>query len=440
MKTIINILFLPVKIILDLFKSHRKTGVKVGYLLLSLVIFLPIWYRGYTAGQWAIKNFLFERGLIDQITKIKVSGESMLPTVNDGSQISLHSPNKFKIERGDIVSFRNLETGSRHYLKRIIGLPNEEVVLKNGDVFINGKTLTENYTLNHLPTYGGSFLVECNSYPVPENYFLVLGDNRTVSMDSRTLGFVKKEDIDGVIKMKQSYVFADEEKKTAVPKSQINEAALLEKINQERKNASSPLLNVNVILVDSAKTRTTETSNFFTPLDKLLQTKGYRYNLAHEFATYGFLDEETILKQIMESAEDKAAFLSANFIDIGIASIEKTNKECTFPMTVIIIGWGTVPNYSQAMIDSWAKEVKDTKEWLNFLQNLVGVSSVNQEELRGLITALAESSEIASQMYQKTTSQEWVNPQLSERYAQLAKENKPKLEALVKQVKNMPGQ
>ncbi len=85
--------------------------------------------------------------------------------------------------------------GNSRLVKRVIGLPGDEVNIRDGKIFINGKELEEGYT--EQLTYGKDKL----SYPltVPEDQYFVMGDNRGMSYDSRDFGCVKREQIDGKV-------------------------------------------------------------------------------------------------------------------------------------------------------------------------------------------------------------------------------------------------
>jgi len=81
-------------------------------------------------------------------------------------------------ERGDIVIFESKEKGGSILIKRVIGLPGETVSYKNGQVYIDGEPLQEDY----LPE---PMLGTFRTYEVPEGCYYLLGDNRNLSADSR---------------------------------------------------------------------------------------------------------------------------------------------------------------------------------------------------------------------------------------------------------------
>lgn len=83
-------------------------------------------------------------------------------------------------ERGDIVVFRYPDNEEELFVKRVIGLPGETVVLENGKVYIDGEELEEPYLKEEWTVATGPYTFE-----VPEGCYLMLGDNRNNSKDSR---------------------------------------------------------------------------------------------------------------------------------------------------------------------------------------------------------------------------------------------------------------
>jgi len=123
----------------------------------------------------------------------KVQGISMEPNFHDKQTVLYlrHS----SLERGDVVGIKM--TNGDAYIKRIIGLPGDEIDIKDGKVYLNGELLQEDYI------QGSTYLPADNkiSYPftVEEGTYFVMGDNREHSDDSRTFGPVAKRQIEGEI-------------------------------------------------------------------------------------------------------------------------------------------------------------------------------------------------------------------------------------------------
>jgi len=126
-----------------------------------------------------------------------VRGSSMTPGIQDGDRI-LVEPWSYlfdSIERGDVIVLRYPLDPEIDYIKRVIGLPGDRVVLSGGRVWVNGEILTEPYVESIDPGSSLSVRVE------PGNYF-VLGDNRPRSSDSREFGFVPEEYVRGRVDLR----------------------------------------------------------------------------------------------------------------------------------------------------------------------------------------------------------------------------------------------
>ncbi len=111
-----------------------------------------------------------------------IIGTSMEPTlINDEQTYGIRVSGLIRLKRGDIVSFYPTVDSNGHlYVKRIIGLPGETVVVDDGKVYIDGELLDEPYLDEEWTDYNGPFKFE-----VPAGHYLVLGDNRNGSYDSR---------------------------------------------------------------------------------------------------------------------------------------------------------------------------------------------------------------------------------------------------------------
>lgn len=417
LKNILFTLLLPLFLLKDIYRSDRGLGRKIGYFILTMIAIGLIWKNGYQEIFSLFKQTSYESGISDKITKVQVSGTSMLPTITDGSEIELKSPQKYGVARGDIVSFTNEETRGLHYLKRIIGQPGEEISIKNGSVFINGKALREDYTLNNLPTYGNTSIIDCENYTVPGNQYMVLGDNRTVSSDSRVLGFINENDIDGVIKTNLQEKFTEAQRQEQITKVKINPEAFLKELNQRRsKNNGSSLVTYSGLnqLADKRagqiRDKFDEWKTQSVPLDKMLEDRGYLFNKVHEFVTFGYLDEQGILEQIFDSASEKDEFLSTQYTEVGIGVTEKINKGCTFPVVSVILSWPAVPTYDKAVTDSWLNEININNQSLSNLQSWVGISRIDQVKLKQLIEKVAQVQQIATRIYNKQKNREWLTP------------------------------
>ena len=122
-----------------------------------------------------------------------VDGKSMEPTLTEGDDLVIYHLN-VTYQRFDIVVIK--VASEQYYIKRIIGLPGDEITYQGDTLFVNGELIEEPFILG--------FGVTCDpscSYTVPENSYFVLGDNRSEmgSEDSRSLriGFISEEQLYG---------------------------------------------------------------------------------------------------------------------------------------------------------------------------------------------------------------------------------------------------
>jgi len=167
-------------------EAAPESGSRLGRMLVGLARFLrETFYTLFlTATLYILLNTLTAR--------IRVEGYSMVPTLRGGEFILVNRmAYRFGGEprRGDIVVFRPEDDGPGDYIKRVIGLPGEEILIQNGTVYVNNQPLNEPYILEK-PKYSGY-------WKVPEGYIFVLGDNRNHSSDSHLMGPVPLDHVIG---------------------------------------------------------------------------------------------------------------------------------------------------------------------------------------------------------------------------------------------------
>jgi len=126
-----------------------------------------------------------------------INGESMKPTINDGDILLTYKLGyRFgNPKRGDIVVFKSPEKNQCtnndkcDFIKRVIGLPGDSVIVNSGKVYLNGILFEEPYAFKDQK--GVKEVI------VEDNKYYLMGDNRSVSFDSRDYGVVDKKDIIG---------------------------------------------------------------------------------------------------------------------------------------------------------------------------------------------------------------------------------------------------
>ncbi len=121
-----------------------------------------------------------------------VIGASMEPTLhtNDRLIVSKISYKLEAIKRGDIVVLHSPKNSDIEYIKRVIGIAGDEILIKDQGVFINGVKLDESYVSVKTNVWEYGFSRENVPYTVPKDYVFVMGDNRPRSSDSREFGSI----------------------------------------------------------------------------------------------------------------------------------------------------------------------------------------------------------------------------------------------------------
>ena len=140
----------------------------------------------------------------------QVNGDSMLPNIRPNEYVLTNRVRKHIIwlsflgaeyKRGEIVVFKLPD--NEPFIKRVIGLPGDKVMIKDEQVYVNDKLLIETYLDDSVVTSaksGGPFKDGIPAV-VPEDHYVVFGDNRSISLDSRTrtVGFVHRKYIKGPV-------------------------------------------------------------------------------------------------------------------------------------------------------------------------------------------------------------------------------------------------
>lgn len=129
----------------------------------------------------------------------QVKGSSMYPTLVDQEYLLT---DKVTFRRrdpqpGDIIVFKAPQNETFDFIKRVIAIPGDTVVVQNGKVYVNGEELNEEYLSNGSETGAGKFLSEGQSIIVPEDNLIAFGDNRSHSSDSRDWGLIPYDNIVG---------------------------------------------------------------------------------------------------------------------------------------------------------------------------------------------------------------------------------------------------
>jgi len=148
--------------------------------LIALVIIIPIRY-------YLIQPFF-------------VRGASMEPNFSNGQYLVIDELS-YRFDdptRGDVIVFKYPLDPSKYYIKRIVGLPGEEIRIKDGQIFIYDTDSSQEIALDEsLYLSGETFTLGQVNFSLDEQEYFVLGDNRQSSSDSRQWGALPQDNIVG---------------------------------------------------------------------------------------------------------------------------------------------------------------------------------------------------------------------------------------------------
>lgn len=158
-------------------KHARDAWDLVKFAIIALAIVVPI-------RMWIAQPFV-------------VSGDSMFPTFHNGEYLIIDEISYIlgTPKRGDVVVFKYPNDPSRYFIKRIIGLPNEEVSIKNGEITIKNKENPEGFKL--VEPYLNEKFSTTEVQKIGDEEYFVMGDNRNRSSDSRSWGLLPRENMTG---------------------------------------------------------------------------------------------------------------------------------------------------------------------------------------------------------------------------------------------------
>jgi len=134
----------------------------------------------------------------------EVKGSSMYPNFENGEYL-LTEKVSYQFgdpQRGDVVIFKAPASepcaeDECEYIKRVIGIPGDRVMVKEGDVYVNGEMLSQDFLPEMVYSSPGSYMEEGVEKTVPEGQYLCFGDNRPNSRDGREFGPIDRDLIIG---------------------------------------------------------------------------------------------------------------------------------------------------------------------------------------------------------------------------------------------------
>lgn len=383
-KFLLQIIFLPFVLPIKVLRTKRNIFLKIITILLSLFVLLPIW----GIGAIVLAFVIYVTGIFPVSTP--VTGSSMLPTITDGSSVPLRPYSKYSIlnrniERGDIVTFSNAQTkevdlkASRQdgpFIKRVIGIQGDKILIKDGFVYLNGQLIQEPYTLSPRSTFGGTKIRDCEEVVVEPSHVFVLGDNRKRTVDSRTLGVIAFDDIEARLGFKEQKQFQSKWRNTDHDnefknKSEMNIDRYLELLNKKREeNKLKPLKYIEKLSKSAEKRAKVmlqyddlshEATKSGYTMQKAISEAGYYNIVTGEFPVLGYYNEEEFIDFQFEYPDIKEFLLNKDYQEIGISSYIGKLNNCPVQITVQHLAGYVPPNYNKEDVEGWKKILSDLK-------------------------------------------------------------------------------
>lgn len=335
----------------------------------------------------------------------------------------------------DIVSFSNNGTiamstelygdDEAGYIKRIIGLPNDQIELRDGVVYRNSQPLKEGYIALPHSTFGGTGLNECTKIIVPQNKLFVMGDNRKGSLDSRfELGYIDIKDIDHYIpySMQQLKLRDTSNDLKDSSKIQIDLKQLLTKINELRINNNVKAITYEPKLDASAQKRGEviikyndfsfdgEKSKY--TMKQAMNDVGYDNIVWGEIPVTGYYTAEEITENFAEFPESLSFLLNPDFENLGVAVVHGDINGCPTQVIVMHFAGYKPAHYENNVISSWQaalKNLKDIRPGWESLKDYSDFYAAHKGEIDRIIEIIDIRSVYITSIVSKMSKSEWLS-------------------------------
>lgn len=176
--------------------EFKKSVAREYFEAIVLAVVLALFFRTFVVEAFKIPSSSMEDNLLIG-DHILVNKFAYAPTVFSWEKKILPIRN---VSRTDVIVFKYPDEPSRNFIKRVIGVGNETVEIRNRQVYINEKPIEEPYKVHKSdlqPDLVGLMSDNFDPVKVPQGYYFAMGDNRDNSKDSRAWGFVPQDYIKG---------------------------------------------------------------------------------------------------------------------------------------------------------------------------------------------------------------------------------------------------
>lgn len=348
---------------------------------------------------------------------------------------------RFKVGRGDIVEFQNSKTdeiereeyGSGEisgFVKRVVGLPGDEVEIRDGQVLINGNIIKEPYTALAASTFGGEFLADCTKLKIPTGKYIVLGDNRKASNDSRhDVGLIDEGDIGFILPFeKQKGVWDKNFRDTTKDLDQSSKIHLekqkyIEFLNSIRQKSGLKPLKYNSKLESSARYRgqnimyyndfSFEASKSGYTIDKSFNEAGYFNPVKGESIIQGYYSSDELIEGIREFKKSGSIISDKDIQEIGIAEVQGEINGCPTQVIVQHFAGFVPPNYPASQVESFKTGLANLKQiapsWNSLKTDNNDFYQKNRADIDRLNEIISKRISSLDPIVNKISSNQWLS-------------------------------
>lgn len=338
-----------------------------------------------------------------------------------------------EISYGDMVAFENDKTkaillsekkdGQAGFIKRVIGVPGDKLELKDGYVIKNGQLLDEPYINKPRSTYGDVSLPDCQTIIIPPGSYLVMGDNRKVSKDSRgELGLIKDSDITYYLPYEKQDAYRHLWRDTSQDQSlagtpTLDRAVFYQLLNQVRTSFKLKPLVINKTLELSSSLEGKEIlkGNNQYDMKQAMKAVGYRNIVISEFSIKGRYTASELLENLLYFKSSADIVLNQEIQEIGISDVQLEANGCPAEIIVAHMGGYKPADYSKETIDSWISLRDNLKEILPSWEHAVQYDFLDQNKLSELLTIYRRRLALAEEIVATMQKQAWLTPSQEER-------------------------
>lgn len=320
---------------------------------------------------------------------------------------------------GDMVAFQSEATAAvlvkegkdpaSGFIKRVIGVPGDQIELRDGFVYVNGQELSEPYIFRPRSTFGDATVSDCRLLTLSPDSYLVLGDNRKVSADSRgELGFVKLQDITYVLPYNQQDFYrslwrdpSQDQELAGTPSLDKNEFYRL--LNQTRQNEGLPALRPLTALEKSAALAAGGVT-----LESSMAQSSYQNILTSQFSVSGRFTAPEMLENLLYFDNTKRQVLDPKMTDIGIADVATNLEGCPGEIIVGQLGGYIPAEYNEDMITSWRQLRDNLREIIPSWEKAVEYDFLDQAKLQELLSIYRRRLSLATEVVAVMEANEWL--------------------------------